>query len=78
MGTLPVQTNDVVFSAHATLFSVLTAIQCIIYEVVYIRQYVFDAFAMLIFFIDREGIKKYLPTPGHLLAPLRASFSSAQ
>jgi len=33
MGVIPVQTNDVVFSVHATVFSILTAIQCIIYEV---------------------------------------------
>lgn len=33
MGVIPVQTNDVVFSVHATVFAVLTAIQCIIYEV---------------------------------------------
>ncbi|EFX82939.1 hypothetical protein DAPPUDRAFT_48516, partial [Daphnia pulex] len=32
MGVIPVQTNDVVFSVHATVFSILTAIQCIIYE----------------------------------------------
>ena len=33
MGVIPVQTNDVVFSVHATVFSILTAIQCIVYEV---------------------------------------------
>ena len=33
MGVIPVQTNDVVFSVHAVILSVLTAYQCIIYEV---------------------------------------------
>ncbi|XP_057374096.1 cystinosin-like [Daphnia carinata] len=32
MGVIPVQTNDVVFSVHATVFSIVTAVQCIIYE----------------------------------------------
>lgn len=35
MGVIPVQINDVVFSVHATIFAVFTALQCIIYEVLY-------------------------------------------
>ncbi|XP_064482267.1 cystinosin homolog [Ornithodoros turicata] len=31
-GAIPVQVNDIVFSLHATLATVITAIQCLIYE----------------------------------------------
>ena len=32
MGVIPVQTNDVVFSVHATVLSLVTGVQCLVYE----------------------------------------------
>ena len=75
MGVIPVQTNDVVFSVHATVFSVITAIQCLIYEVTLsVNISVCHLTEHLIF---REETKKYHPTLGRLSVPHPVSFSLA-
>lgn len=77
MGVIPVQTNDVVFSVHATIFSVLMAVQCIIYEVYLCDNYyffhceqyniIYCEVNIMTFAIIREEPKQYHRTLGPLL-----------
>lgn len=41
-GLNPVQINDVVFSVHAALATFLTIVQCLIYEVIVIKNVVIN------------------------------------
>ena len=62
MGVIPVQTNDVVFSVHATIFSVLTAVQCIIYEVkdiAFIAHFVIELINELQFQRGTQKVSSY-------------------